>query len=297
MKFVALIVTFNRLEKLKKSIEASINAGFDSIFVIDNCSSDGTKEWLSAQNEMVLNCFFLDENKGGSGGFNYGLKKTVSVSENEWIFVFDDDAYVDINIISNFKNLQNEKKSQAYCSKVLDLQGKTCRMNVPFVRYPNGFLHSIRYLLSGDKYFCNLTSEQDVVSLSFVGAILHRDFISRNISHLKEDLFIYFDDLYFSYTANKNGERIIFSPELIIYHDVVTSKGVYPEWKVYYLVRNLILGTNVYKDNSPFGWVSVLFRVFKYFTLTLTQKNKIKYFQFFLKGISDGLAGKTGKLL
>lgn len=51
MKCTALIVTFNRLEKLKKSMRETVEAGFSSIVIVNNGSSDGTREWLSSLSE------------------------------------------------------------------------------------------------------------------------------------------------------------------------------------------------------------------------------------------------------
>ncbi|ECR8758298.1 glycosyltransferase family 2 protein, partial [Salmonella enterica subsp. enterica serovar Newport] len=36
MKCTALIVTFNRLEKLKKSVRETVKAGFSSIVIVNN---------------------------------------------------------------------------------------------------------------------------------------------------------------------------------------------------------------------------------------------------------------------
>lgn len=46
MKHTALIVTFNRLEKLKKTVAETVKLHFTSIVIVNNGSTDGTSDWL-----------------------------------------------------------------------------------------------------------------------------------------------------------------------------------------------------------------------------------------------------------
>ena len=50
MKVIAVTVTYNRLSLLKKNVEAILNQTYepDEFIIIDNCSTDGTIEYLQA---------------------------------------------------------------------------------------------------------------------------------------------------------------------------------------------------------------------------------------------------------
>lgn len=91
----AVVVTYNRLNKLKNCIAAikaqSVAVRF--IHVVDNNSSDGTKEWL-LENAERLNIIphILDYNGGGAGGFNVGIRAAYSAGA-DWTWVMDDDVY------------------------------------------------------------------------------------------------------------------------------------------------------------------------------------------------------------
>ena len=80
MKIYAVIVTFNRLALLKRSIEAvrAQTRTPDSIIVVNNCSTDGTAEYLDglAAAGAVVH-LPLPRNVGGAGGFKAGLKYAV----------------------------------------------------------------------------------------------------------------------------------------------------------------------------------------------------------------------------
>ena len=43
---VAVIVTFNRLDPLKVTLEHAMTKGFYRIVVVDNCSTDGTRGFV-----------------------------------------------------------------------------------------------------------------------------------------------------------------------------------------------------------------------------------------------------------
>ena len=111
MKIGAVVVTFNRLEKLKKAL-----AAFEAqtcppayLIVVDNGSNDGTAEYLEVWKEengqaaevcrrIVLP---MGENTGGSGGFHAGLKYAMGTPDADWIWVSDDDAYPEPDAFAN----------------------------------------------------------------------------------------------------------------------------------------------------------------------------------------------------
>ena len=74
MKVVAVIVTFNRkrllLENVQRLLSQTIN--IHKIIIVDNCSTDGTKEYLNKNGILDnKNIYYhiLEKNIGGAGGF------------------------------------------------------------------------------------------------------------------------------------------------------------------------------------------------------------------------------------
>ena len=68
-KIYAVVVTFNRLELLKRNIDSlRQNHPIERIIVVNNGSTDGTREWLSEQSDLLV---ITQENVGvfprGSG--------------------------------------------------------------------------------------------------------------------------------------------------------------------------------------------------------------------------------------
>lgn len=79
MKYTALIVTFNRLGKLK-TVEETLKLEFTNIVIVNNGSTDGTQAWLSSIVDTRVIVLTLTENTGGAGA----LKPVVSISVNSW---------------------------------------------------------------------------------------------------------------------------------------------------------------------------------------------------------------------
>ena len=78
----AVVVTYNRKELLVRCIEhlRRQSVKLDSIIVVNNGSTDGTKEWLDNQADLAV---IHQENVGGSGGFYRGIEHAYE-SGYEW---------------------------------------------------------------------------------------------------------------------------------------------------------------------------------------------------------------------
>lgn len=94
-KIIAVVVTYNRCTLLKECIEnlIKIRENID-IYIIDNASTDGTKECI---NEFSANSnlkyFNTGKNIGGAGGFNYGIRKAFEDGA-DYVWIMDDDTMV-----------------------------------------------------------------------------------------------------------------------------------------------------------------------------------------------------------
>ena len=63
------------------------------IFIINNCSTDGTSEYLRSLKENKLFCIFnLNSNIGGAAGFEYGIKMASERGNGKYIWIMDDDT-------------------------------------------------------------------------------------------------------------------------------------------------------------------------------------------------------------
>lgn len=122
-KVAAILVTYNRLELLKKSINALENQSFplEHIIIINNNSNDGTDSYLEKyrgnKKYIVVNS---NENLGGAGGFNLGMKKAYNNTDDDYFWIMDDDTIPEVEALQNLLNSANFLNDQFgyLCSNV-----------------------------------------------------------------------------------------------------------------------------------------------------------------------------------
>ncbi|QLY78761.1 glycosyltransferase [Clostridium intestinale] len=98
MKTSIVILTYNNLDYTKQCIESireyTKNEEYELI-VVDNLSTDGTREWLSDQEDIIK--ILNEENKGFPKGCNQGIE--ISTGDN--ILLLNNDVIVTKNWLSN----------------------------------------------------------------------------------------------------------------------------------------------------------------------------------------------------
>lgn len=263
-RLVAVVVTHNRLAKLKTGMAALLAQYCHGVVVVDNCSDDGTAEWLAevARRDARLDVLRLERNRGGAGGFEAGFRRALDRHDPEWVVCFDDDAYPQPDALLSF--LASDLDGiDAVAAAVYYPDGHICEMNRPS---RNPFWHwrlFLRTLLGGRRGFHLDDSAYDgrhpvpVDATSFVGFFVRRSMVER-VGLPEGRLFIYGDDVLYSLNVARSGGRIRFLPWVCFTHDCSTlnhgSRVHTPLWKAYYTYRN---GLRVY--HTAAGWLFWLF--------------------------------------
>ena len=295
MNCSALIVTYNRLEKLKLTIANTVKLNFTAIVVVNNGSTDGTQAWLATLSDPRVIVLNLPSNSGGAGGFKAGSQYLCDNVDSDWVFFYDDDAWPESDALEKFAQLE-KANCRVFTALVKDLQGQPCPMNMPFAKVPSSFMDTLRYIRNPAEFLPSVSRACAVQTVSFVGMIIQRDVLQKRLHSIHDELFLYFDDLYFGYQLTLDGEAIRYSPEVIVTPDVgIQGKCIVPEWKVYYLCRNLILAKRIFPRVAIFSRLSILLRLIKYVSILPWQRNKLLYFKYLRRGIIHGVKGISGK--
>ncbi|MGJ0479652.1 glycosyltransferase [Pantoea agglomerans] len=287
MKIAALIVTYNRIEKLKKCWAAVEPLPFHEIVIVDNASTDGTSDWLMNLSDPRIKVISSEVNDGGAGGFFRGSEWIALNSTPDWVLFFDDDAYPDLLLLEKFM-ASDKQNAQAIATRVLDSHGKRCKMNIPWMKIPNSFGELVEYPRKSYKFEAIESNVTEIVAFSFVGVFVAFDTLKESYKFINKDLFIYFDDVFYSWKLKVSGCKLLYNPDLVFYHDVVESSTAMMPWKIYYLSRNLISSRYLFPENKPFSLFSIFLRLIKYYLMVLKSKNKFKYLSSLTKGIVDG---------
>ena len=248
MKICAVVVTYNRLEKLTKVLQSFDNQTVypDKVYIVNNNSTDGTFELLKKWNDKDKNfdteIINLEENIGGSGGFYAGLDKALN-DGFDWIWLSDDDAYPDKDafkfIYEEIQKYQNDSVA-ALCGMVLSNDG----IDFSHRRNLNGSIFKVKEKLSTledyqKDYFT-------INALSYVGCILNSQALKK-VGLTIKDYFILYDDTEHSLRLSEVG-KIICIPKIKVFHDVKKSSNLELSWKSYYGQRNRL---DMYKRHFP----------------------------------------------
>lgn len=132
IRIIATVVTYNRKELLKECLQCLLKQTYPmDILVIDNASTDGTKEEIKSyiDNKKIL---YLNtgKNLGGAGGFNYALKEAVK-RKYDYIWLMDDDTMPQEDALSKLISFA-QRVSMNFgflSSKVIWKDGTVCKMN------------------------------------------------------------------------------------------------------------------------------------------------------------------------
>ncbi len=299
---VALIVTYNRKEKLSLAIEALLKSDVTSIVVVDNHSTDQTIEYLNELDSQRVDVVKLDENLGGSGGFFNGVKYIdENMTDYDWILFCDDDAFIAPDTIENFLNRERRDDIFGYMSAVYYPSGEVCDMNVPGFEPFKNFSQAKESLLRDFHLERSAYSSDELVRVdfaSFVGLFVKRDVV-KSLGYPDPEWFIYGDDLDYTLNMTKHNFPIYFDPKLKFIHDCETidsQKRVYlPMWKAYFTYRN---GLMIYRRLSGrfFPIVSAL-KFLRWLSNVRFYSDKKGYLKLLMLAMRDGLKGDRTKKL
>ncbi|RUM58124.1 MAG: glycosyl transferase family 2 [Marinomonas sp.] len=299
MKLAAVIVTYNRLEKLKLTIARSLEESIDYVIVVNNACTDGTTNWLQKQDDPKLVCLNLKQNIGGSGGFHVGFDRALQLGA-DWLVCYDDDAFPQENSIDEFRNFirKNQNTDLAgIAAAVYGPSGGIMEMNRPSFHPFKSLKQSIKTLRYGrmgfhipDTCYDQLEPTR-IQASSFVGCFVRCSSIQNSLGLPRKELFIYGDDILYTLNIEKLGLTHLFVPTIRFTHDCETlatnSKKYTPLWKAYYTYRN---GIELYRSTA--GWLFPLVMTAKILTWTKNAylyEDKIKYLSITYRAILHGL--------
>ena len=289
-RIAVLIVTFNRLDKLKKALSAYDEQIYKpyEICVVDNNSTDGTREYLTnwvSNNSSYRRCVInLEKNIGGSGGFYEGIK-AIMIRDFDWLWIADDDAYPEKDALAQMNECINSLPNdqiRAICSSVetsdgLDLAHRKIKGN-----YVLGV--SAPMELYSKKEF-------EISVFSFVGSCVERRALIECGLPMK-DFFIWFDDTEYSLRVNEKF-KIICVPGIRVFHDTIIEKEWRYSWKTYFGERNKLYTLQIHMPDAEFkryllryrlGMVKHFFTDHKYY---LSQRDGYNDFQKGITGLTE----------
>lgn len=294
-KTVAIVVTYNRRQLLAQCLRALGDQTRlpREIIVVDNASTDGTYEYLSALDRIgtcPVRAYGLTDNLGGAGGFAKGLRLAMECGA-DWVWMMDDDACPHPTALDELSRIATATDC-VYGSAAVS-NGLTSWATT-LLGPPTRVVENVT----------DLPPCAEVESLPFLGFFVHRDLV-RRIGLPDARYFIAADDMEYCLRARRAGAKLYIAGHSHIEHpksvaseiNVLGKKIIYlslPPWKRYYDTRNRILNARTYAPVKLFAHVlpGTLIR----FCVALRREpRKRAQVRSFLAGTLDGLLGRKGK--
>ncbi len=303
-KVATVTVTFNRKNLLVNNIESIIKQDYkvDCIIIVDNHSTDGTKEEITKKflKNKNIKYVYLDENTGGAGGFYYGCKIAYE-SGYDWVILMDDDGKFENSegITNLFKIIKQKKLSSN--EKVMLNSIVLCEKN----KMPFG-LFSIN-----DKF-------EDIVDKADNGVILNRinpfngTLISKKlieeIGFPNKDLFLTSDEVEYSFRADESNAYIATVVNSLYFHPgkkrnkiqvlgktLTLFTAVSPVMQ-YYRVRNNIYVKSIHPKYKK-RFENVKFISKSLLTIFVNKEEIFLNLKMLIKGYIDGKLKRIGKTI
>lgn len=249
-KIIAVVVTYNRLPLLQRSIEClRKNRPVDRILVINNGSTDGTAEWLAGQDSAALTVI-TQPNVGGSGGFYRGIQEACRLGA-DWIWCMDDDVFPRPDCLECLLPYTEHPEVGILAPRRL-MEGQV---------YTNDFLdydfrHPFSSLYKGKLKKRPVTAPVEIAGTAFEGPFIRRDVVE-DIGLPNKELFIFCDDTDYCIRTRRAGYKIVYVPDALMDKEKFFSSDTWAErnrkkkWKRYYQVRNSTYLNHRYGENWP----------------------------------------------
>ncbi len=291
----AVIVTYNRKEILAENIRSLLmqTRPFDRIFLVDNCSTDGTWEYLRERGWTEDPFVYLKTpaNIGGAGGFYTGTKAAFEAGA-DWIVLMDDDG----------------RAADAHTFEILmEAAGRLHRDN-PLV-FANALVQQGELLSfkMGSAYTVaeELAKARDGIVLGeanpFNGTALSRELVAA-VGYPNPDFFIKGDEVNYKQRSREAGAAIFTAVDARYFHPrpetnerVVLGKKVpffvEAPWKEYYAARNF---TYMYKAKKQYKAIAFELIFVKLLAVCTMKCRKWQTVKMLLRGVKDGWQGKLG---
>lgn len=299
---VAVTVTYNDFSYLKKALTAlrEQTVPLTHIVVIDNNSSDENKSLLSDEQDSLVDVLWLDENIGGAGGFEAGMRYAHEKYDPDWYWLMDADAYPRQDCLELLLSHNQDSKNIGILAPLIygvDLQ----QYQLYHIKNVSKLLYRDILLYSSVDDIPNGVSKLETDA--FVGPLISKKAVEE-LGYADGDLFIYGDDHEYTYRVTRKFDMLLVKEAIINHRDQPVNGQQRPEnwWKEYYAFRNRILFIKKYQKGFLHGVICqgmFLFRVIKAVLKNIVSgyNNELKKYKkaLILQSVKDGYLGLNGK--
>lgn len=296
MKVIAVVVTYNRSQLLKRNITCLRKNSPHAIIVVNNGSTDDTREWLAEQTDLIV---ITQANVGGSGGFYTGIQQAMERGA-DWIWCMDDDVFPRPDCLSNLLDHTASEEVGILAPRRL-MESNIFTNDFQAVNLTNPF--SSMYKKKLKKQVINKPVE--ILGTAFEGLFIRKETVEK-IGLPNKDLFIFCDDTDYCLRAVLAGYKILYIPSALMDKEKFFSNDTWNErnkkkkWKRFYQIRNSTYLNHHYGRNWGVKYIRGFNGVIGYiaialFTCPFSDAYSLKDVAKLWKAYQDGIQEKLGR--
>lgn len=236
MRVAVVVVTYNAIDRIEACLISLNKQTYPhdhyDVVVIDNASGDGTVALIQEKFPNVV-VYANEKNVGFAGGNNMGMHWAYMHGYHAVVLLNDDTRVRDTWLYELVNTAQTDDRIGIVQSKVLFAQ-EAYRVNT--IGNP---LHPLGFSWSGG--YKDLSSQHqvdtDIMIASGCSMLIKRSVIER-IGYLDDKLFLYHEDVDYSWRAHMAGYRLRLAAGSVVFHDY--SFGIGGK-KYYFAERNRLI--------------------------------------------------------
>lgn len=300
-KVAAVTVTFNRTGTLEKTLEALEKQTYPvcRIIVLDNGSSGENRRRLAQLAEgRKIDIIWMEENLGGAGGFENGMRYAREHYDPDWYWIMDDDAYPREDTLEKLLACKGLEGMGCLAPLIWGVDWKEYQLYhhkriKRFYTYDEAMFDSVE----------KMGPAEQIDADAFVGTLFPRRTVEE-LGFPDGGLFIYGDDTEYTVRIGRKYKIYLIRDAVIGHSDPPLENAVFSPrtfWKLYYTIRNRLLLAGKYNRGPGKAAAVILLAgdALGQIGYSLVRKglgkHRILRVRLIVKGFMDGLAGKKGK--
>jgi rhamnopyranosyl-N-acetylglucosaminyl-diphospho-decaprenol beta-1,3/1,4-galactofuranosyltransferase len=243
-----VLVTYNRADLLSRALDglAGQTRPADAVFVVDNASTDHTRDVLAQRTDLPLRPLLLDVNAGGAGGFHAGMEAAYEAGFDR-ILLLDDDVWP----APDFLAVMAAHEGPCQMAVREDVRGRLVEKAALRFDLANPLTMRPK-TASVDSAYADraaLPAELPVENVAFEGFMVRREVVEA-VGLPDPSFFIFYDDVDYALRARAAGFPIMALRDAVLVRQLdFDQQHALDGWKGFYMYRNLFVVHFRYGEN------------------------------------------------
>ena len=255
------------------------------LYVIDNASTDGTRDAITRYSDDRINLVPNHDNVGVAAGNNQGIQLSLAAG-CDYVLLINNDTEFDEELIGRMLEGLQRLKADMLVPKVMYFEPKD------MIWCAGGyFKRGMGYVTghSGDRSFDRGQFDAPrKVEYSPTCCMLIRAQVFHRIGVMDERYFVYGDDTDFCWRAHLSGVTLWYDPTAILFHKVSSLTGGYEsDFTIRYATRNKVYFALKHLGPIPRIYSLTLYHVIFLAKLVL-RKDTLRVYKMKLRAFAEG---------